>query len=298
MSIYSELNQSDNWNGTVLAVMLLAGCLGAMLPVWMKLDAPPGEDTTGLASNSDSREERGDDSGPLMLPRVSVATRDASLVVMNVISCGSLVVFSLSWELYASVAALVVFFAAWQFINVVFYARVATCVNESAGAYTQLVREFRRIPDTAGGIVTDPDADRNLPRRAVSNPLLQPENSAAVFGISSALLSSCPDGDETSLQSPSDSDHERGLRSSEPSEQSQTVEELPPYSVSIIFLITTSVLFQVIVQIVLFSSLQLSLYAVSVILMLLFCIFSAVFILDIMRVHCLNFSGRTSVSNT
>ena len=34
MSIYDELNGSNDWNGSVLAAILLAGSAGAMLPSW------------------------------------------------------------------------------------------------------------------------------------------------------------------------------------------------------------------------------------------------------------------------
>lgn len=37
--MYAELNGGSNaWNGSVLAVMLLAGTIGALLPTWLKHD--------------------------------------------------------------------------------------------------------------------------------------------------------------------------------------------------------------------------------------------------------------------
>ena len=38
VAIYAELNGSNEWNGSVLAVMLVAGTVGALLPTWLKHD--------------------------------------------------------------------------------------------------------------------------------------------------------------------------------------------------------------------------------------------------------------------
>ena len=40
VSIYDELNGSNDWNGSVLAAILLAGSLGAMLPTWVPGPGP------------------------------------------------------------------------------------------------------------------------------------------------------------------------------------------------------------------------------------------------------------------
>lgn len=273
MSIYSELNNSDNWNGTVLAVMLLAGCFGAMLPVWMRVD-PSAADSAPVAGKL--TEEAGDDGRPLLTPSVSAWKVNASLVVMTIISCGCLIAFSLFWELYASVAALVIFFASWQFINVVFYARVATFVSESSAVYSQLVRNYRRRSDVDGRERLG-SSEIEVGRSSDSPG---PNRLSGSFGVSSShpTLAADRDGESpSSLPAHETSSVER---------EQPLAEELPPYSVSIIFLVTASVLFQVIVQIILFSSLQLSLQTVSVVLTLLFCALSFVYCVDVARFHC------------
>jgi hypothetical protein len=37
VSIYVELNGTNNWNGSVLSIMLLAGSFGAMMPTWVRV---------------------------------------------------------------------------------------------------------------------------------------------------------------------------------------------------------------------------------------------------------------------
>lgn len=57
VAVYAELNGGSNaWNGSVLAVMLLAGTIGALLPAWLKhdvdhSDSAGGERTAGGEGN-------------------------------------------------------------------------------------------------------------------------------------------------------------------------------------------------------------------------------------------------------
>jgi len=287
------LNNSDNWNGTVLAVMLLAGCFGAMLPVWINLDpsvvdGPSGGPSGGRVAKSVEEEgvaDRSSSSEQLQSTGVAAWKVNSSLVVMTGISCGCLIAFSLSWELYASVIALIGFFASWQFINVVFYARIATCISEAGARYSQLVRDFRNRKSSSSGSNLEnrersPSSVEDIGGDIGRRSLLGPGRSSDSFGVPSSHLSVTMHADDgEALPAAVDA-----FGSHEP-DQSLT-EELPPYSVSIIFLVTASVLFQVVVQIVLFSSLQLSLQSVSVVLTLLFCVFSFIYCLDILRFHC------------
>ena len=260
--------------------MLLAGCLGAMLPVWMKLDPSAVEGPSGGISKP--AEEAADEQPVHPVGVVAAWKVNSSLVAMTGISCGCLIAFSLSWELYASVIALIGFFASWQFINVVFYARIATCISEAGAVYSQLVRDFRQRTNNTGNGSNMHDRARStsvegdVGRRS----LLGPGRSSDSFGVPSSHLSvttRTDDGEAAPVSINEFGSNER---------DQSLAEELPPYSVSIIFLITASVLFQVIVQIVLFSSLQLSLQTVSVVLTFLFCAFSFIYFLDIARFHC------------
>ena len=37
VSIYQELNGSADWNGSVLAILLLVGALGSVVPTWLQV---------------------------------------------------------------------------------------------------------------------------------------------------------------------------------------------------------------------------------------------------------------------
>lgn len=96
VSIYIDLNHGSNsWNGTVLSVMLLAGSFGAMLPSWMHVKS---------------------------MSEVKVVVW---LLVMGILSCVVLILFALSWSLIPSICFLIIFFATWNFVNVIFYVQLA-----------------------------------------------------------------------------------------------------------------------------------------------------------------------------
>jgi hypothetical protein len=100
-SIYENLSGSNEWNGSILSIMLLAGSVGAMVPSWIHIDT---------------------------MTDISVFSL---LIVMGLICSFCLILFINSWELIASIAALTVFCASWQCINVVFYARLAISLKNA-----------------------------------------------------------------------------------------------------------------------------------------------------------------------
>lgn len=96
MSIYEELYGSNLWNGSVLAAMLLAGTAGAMLPSLM----------------------------PAAMTNEELTAGSRTLLAL-LLCCVSLVLAVWTWSLLPSISCLAVFFAAWQFINAIAYARLA-----------------------------------------------------------------------------------------------------------------------------------------------------------------------------
>lgn len=100
VSIYEEIMGNNNWNGSVLSIMLLAGSMGALLPIYLRT---------------------GD---------ISFARRSAYLSVAEITASISILLAILLWETFATIGLLTVFFAAWQFINVVCFAQLAIGLKE------------------------------------------------------------------------------------------------------------------------------------------------------------------------
>jgi hypothetical protein len=104
VSIYEELSGSNTWNGSVLAIMLLTGSAGAMLPTWLHQN----ENTANGLGSVDSE--------------LLVCHR---LIMASLVSSLALVLFLWAWKLILSISFLALFFASWQYINAVVYARLA-----------------------------------------------------------------------------------------------------------------------------------------------------------------------------
>ena len=96
VSIYLDLTGSNDWNGSVLAIMLLAGSFGATLPTLVGVNK--------WDNNS-----------------VSYV-----LVFMALSSSISLLLMVKIWETVPTLLLFTIFFFAWQFINVLYYAHLAT----------------------------------------------------------------------------------------------------------------------------------------------------------------------------
>jgi hypothetical protein len=82
--------------------MLLAGSGGALLPIWLR---------TG---------------------EITLFKRSAYLSLAELIAAVALVVSVFLWETIATISMLTIFFAAWQFINVVFYSQLAIGLKETS----------------------------------------------------------------------------------------------------------------------------------------------------------------------
>ena len=100
VAIFQQLNGGNNkWNGLVLSVMLLLGAVGAVLPVFLKVDAP------GRFS-------------PLQVNRfICLAAALGSLFLL---------LFVHIWKIAASLAMLSLYLLCWQFVSVIILVQVAT----------------------------------------------------------------------------------------------------------------------------------------------------------------------------
>lgn len=100
VAIFQQLNGGNNkWNGSVLSVMLLLGAVGAVLPMFLKVDAP------GHFS-------------PLQVNRlICLAAALGSLFLL---------LFVHIWKIAASLAMLSLYLLCWQFISVIVLVQVAT----------------------------------------------------------------------------------------------------------------------------------------------------------------------------
>ena len=157
MSIYDELNGSNDWNGSVLAAILLAGSAGAMLPTLAPSSSPSSSTRSGLGVDLlvDPREVEIDvddrcaltldsderDDSPMPAPSSSSSAAVAAeeqqqqdyvvcmrVAAMSAVSALFLLLFVGSWQVVASMCFLAGFFACWQYVNVVCLARYIFCI--------------------------------------------------------------------------------------------------------------------------------------------------------------------------
>ena len=331
----------------MLAVMQLAGCIGAMLPVWLKLDLSitnltegcvvkrekseegalftiyENEDVVGsqtsvhsssgyasAAVNSrglgdglndndgidaecknngedDEEEEEevvmfhtnsdavdDDDSPPspaLLSPRsnTSSSSRLSLSIALAAVLCSlALIAFTWAWQLYLSLPAMVVFFAGWQFVSVVYFAKLATHLTEqhALGPHTVVTPSTALagpsysslpIPHTADSSSIVPQEPHSLSDQWQAGGQSDTHNPIYLAHSTADLEGTLPTVDVPSI----------------PAKQADS----PPFSIAVMTVICTCVFLQVLVQVVLFSTYQLSLYAVSVILTVAFCLASAVY---------------------
>ncbi len=124
VSIYEELAGSNNWNGSVLAIMLLCGSVGAMLPTWLHDRASPLDE-----HHADGRFGRNSEAQRLITGGVTVPDSEIvvafRLIVASLIASGTLIWFIFAWSLIQSITALALFFACWQYINAIVFSRIA-----------------------------------------------------------------------------------------------------------------------------------------------------------------------------
>lgn len=225
VSIYQELQgENSSWNGSVLAIMLVAGSIGAMLPV---LEVDPlsmlFRSLRGKSNeNLDNQDNETHDnvlehtSQKVLVSRKSTknSLKDEEIVtasrimLASILASGSLIGVIATWRVIPSVSFLAMFFATWQYVNVIVFARFAL--------YLKRAEELQRRTG---------------------------------FHASYEQLSTS----ESILH-----EHQGEHKSNDRVEDVDTVD--PPYSFAIVMIIAANVLIQILLQLVCFSLLQLSLY--------------------------------------
>lgn len=244
VSIYIELSGTNEWNGSVLSIMLLAGTVGALAPAWMGAGSLTGRPTSRW------------------------------LVAMGLISSAALILFVVWWNLVASTAFLTVFFASWQFINVVFYARLAMALKA--------VQHLRRGPELRASAFGDlgPQAQtKEVPLLSVTDvqvPLMgwrSARNSVPCAAIEHALETTT----EQSLLH-LQAGGEGGVD--------------PPYSVAVVAVVAASVVVQIVVQAILFSGLEMELREACFVMVWLFCASTVVYVFFSALWYCGNSVGH------
>lgn len=225
VSIYQELQgENSSWNGSVLAIMLVAGSIGAMLPVLevdplsMLLRSLLGKSNENL----DNQDKETHDnvlehtSQKVLVSRESTknSLKDEEIVtasrimLASILASGSLIGVIATWCVIPSVSFLAMFFATWQYVNVIVFARFAL--------YLKRAEELQRRTGF--------------------------QASYEQLSTSESIL------------------HERQgeHKSNDREEDVDTVD--PPYSFAIVMIIAANVLIQILLQLACFSLLQLSLY--------------------------------------
>ena len=144
VAVYQQLNGGSNrWNGSVLSVMLLLGAVGAMLPVYLKVDAPG---------------------------TFSMHSINAVISIAGVLGSVFLLVFAYVWKAIASLAMLSLFVACWQFISVIILVQVATELKRHHELTHGVgVRDIEVASYTAQGDDTGEDRDRDSLSKGVDS---------------------------------------------------------------------------------------------------------------------------------
>lgn len=321
--MYAELNNGSNaWNGSVLAVMLLAGTVGALLPAWLQHDAselvqPNPAVSPGSCEGVDSPIEDSR-SSHAMHPHTTVpptsthttktfATTPEFIVGMRIIiagalSCVNLLLFVISWEVIASVSFLALFFATWQYINVVVFARIALALKlaqqDSLGANISdtgteenarnacedlVVRLILPVEEIAHRRSVSGDGRSSSATFASTSPLpvAHHPNSSTDSSSPHPLLDTHLSAEHIAMQNPlhnssSSTGAERAtltLASAAAGERSRPVEDNPepPYSIALVSIIALNVVVQIVLQAVAFSGLALPLRSSCWVFVLTFC---------------------------
>jgi hypothetical protein len=310
VAVYAELNNGSNaWNGSVLAVMLLAGTVGALLPTWLKHDvdtehkegankaSAPSKQETSVDNSADVSTGAQDSSHLLsddnitadVEQRGGVYTATSEFVVgmritiAGVLSCVSLLLFVLSWQVVASVSFLALFFATWQYINVVCFARLALALKVA-----QLEQRDAHSRGCEGADVeTEDNKLRRRSKEFIARTIVPMDRTLSSDHESRHNTTTSSDAAETqthllhSLYPVVTSQGSKTHASNEPEQHIESTEDTPepPYSVALVSVIALNVVVQIVLQAVTFSGLALPLRASCWVFVLTFCAATAAYVL-------------------
>ena len=238
--------------------MQICGCFGAMLPVWLNLDQSKSAYTTDLSP-----------------------TLALYLTIAGVISMISIFVFVSFWNLYMSIPALTVFFMAWQFINVTFLAKVATHFKEyidSNNGYGNCNNNDYEILNTesprADDVNISNNHDKKIPNEITKSKFITMEN----------------DINEIESDSNNNNNNNTIMKVKPPIDNNGTmVYHDSNHSIAVMLILISSALFQVIIQLILFTWLNYTLYMISIILCILYASSTSIYLVyTLFNVLCQN----------
>lgn len=153
MSIYEELYGSNQWNGSVLSIMLLGGSVGAMLPTYM-------------------------DTGKMTLLR-----RHGFLLLAESVSVITLLVAIYTWAITPTIAFLTIYFVSWQFVTVVTFAELAKGLHASD---TLSRSTSKRLIVALNPMLEDEVYDQPSSEQVVDDDRSNPPYSIAVVSVVAA----------------------------------------------------------------------------------------------------------------
>jgi hypothetical protein len=308
VAVYAELNNGSNaWNGSVLAVMLLAGTVGALLPTWLKhdvdtehkegtnhasvqeanmainSDVPTGAlDSTSLLSDNSNTADTEQQSG--VYKATSEFVVGMRITLAGALSCVSLLLFVLSWQVVASVSFLALFFATWQYINVVCFARLALALK-----LAQLGQRDIHTRDNEEGGSSENNKLRRSSTAFIARTIVPMDRTVSSDHEGRHNTTTSTDVSDTQAHlehsmNPvitSQGAKTRNSAGSEPEQQIGSEEDIPepPYSVALVSVIALNVVVQIILQAVTFSGLELPLRASCWVFVLTLCAATAAYVL-------------------
>lgn len=176
------------------------------------------------------------------------------LLLAAVLSSVLLVLFVTSWQVVASLAFLALFFGSWQYINVLVLARFA-CYLKLA----QVTGDTRTIVGSISTSVANAFTDSNNNDDDTSNNPLSVKTDPKAAELVHVHSNSSSTSTSTTTTSNIDTTNSTSNNSAE-----------PPYSIAIVAVVGANFIVQIVLQAVLFTGLQLQLYAACWVLVLVF----------------------------
>ena len=298
VSIYEELQGSNNWNGSVLAILLVSGSLGAMLPTLIHSKSyvlsPLGQ-TASSALN------------PVHLAMSdSEATIALRLVTAGLLSSCVLFLFIASWNLYLSMTFLALFFACWQYMNVIVYARLASHLKMAQMRFHLFQNKDENVPHYSDGsshvfsalstpfLLGDLVGDKEDLQSRSSETLSDPSRTLSARTDPSTDHPAAGHPQTPVLPHyPPHHPHQTPQPRQQPPPIDQThfkrvaksLETDPPYSVAVVLIVAMSVVVQVVLQAIFFSWLQLELRSACWMVIFIFIGATAVFLVFTVGYH-------------
>lgn len=314
VTIYDELNGSDEWNGSVLGVMLIMGTFGAMLPPlldrrdqsphdsWFAYSVSatqspgnsPNDSYLSSHRNSDANSRTASTHASWLPSPGTELTAALRVIISSILACASLLLFVISWQLVASIFFLALFFAFWQFIHVITFTRLALLLKTAQLEAIDAESTTRDASDHAQKVLAGKHAAhsilieerphhyitpvvRTLPSVLNEFVDVREDEDLPLSGTKKPVSPSRKIGEPPHLTAPDKKDTNEVFEKRRAASALTTDAPEPPYSFAVVAVIAVNALVQIVLQAILFSGLQLGMRAASWILVFVFCAATAAF---------------------